>query len=109
MDITPAFALGHAHILVRQSDSGDRMVIPFNLGCVILFPTLWANWSVDMTYTGWSLGCFGDRRLDKGGRRCSKPWYCVRACACAGWAVVGARKRFVSADTWRIARLRSDA
>src|SRR5258707_7474699 len=89
--LVPAFALGHAHIWVRQNDSAGLLRLPFGLICVILFPTLWTNRSVEMTYAGWSLGCFGDRRLDKGGRRCSKLWCCARVYACAGLAAGNGR------------------
>ena len=33
----------------------------------------------------WSLGRFGDRRLDKGGRRSSNAWLRARMSACGGW------------------------
>ena len=32
----------------------------------------------------YSVGRFGDRRLDKGGRLCSRAWSCARARACGG-------------------------
>jgi hypothetical protein len=40
----------------------------------------------------WSLGSFGDLRLDKGGARFSNGWSRARRCACAGWVVVVAVK-----------------
>ena len=36
----------------------------------------------------WSLGRFGDRRLDKGGRRLSNAWSWARMSACGGWQKV---------------------
>ena len=46
----------------------------------------------------WSLGRFGDCRLDKGGRRCSNAWSRARMSACGGWqkasAAGGAVQRF---------------
>jgi hypothetical protein len=38
----------------------------------------------------WSLGSFGDLRLDKGGVRSSNGWSCARRCVCAGWAAIAA-------------------
>src|SRR5882762_2593591 len=35
----------------------------------------------------WSLGSFGDLRLDKGGARSSNGWSRARRYACAGWVV----------------------
>jgi hypothetical protein len=35
----------------------------------------------------WSLGSFGDMRLDQGGARSSNGWSRARRCACAGWGV----------------------
>ena len=35
----------------------------------------------------WSLGSFGDVRLDKGGVRSSNGWLRARRYACAGWVV----------------------
>ncbi|RAI43877.1 GNAT family N-acetyltransferase [Rhodoplanes roseus] len=78
-----AYVLRHAQISVRRSDSGRREAIPLGAHRVILLATLRTNRSVAMEWTGWSLGRFGDRRLDKGGRRCSPALSRMPASACA--------------------------
>src|SRR6516165_5104644 len=104
-------ALGDAHILgrlgtvVRQSDSGGHFRVPFTVSRMILDVTLWSSRGVAMslqklTDLGLSLGRFGDRRLDKRGRRCSDAWSCVRACACGDWRAGGGRRRSASGDFW---------
>jgi len=103
--------LGDAHILgrlgtvVRQSDSGGHFRVPFTVSRMILDVTLWSSRGVAMslqklTDLGLSLGRFGDRRLDKRGRRCSDAWSCVRACACGDWRAGGGRRRSASGDFW---------
>jgi len=39
----------------------------------------------------WSVGRFGDRRLDKGGLRCWNVWLRAPRYACASWPVDAAR------------------
>src|SRR5271154_1050199 len=55
---------------------------------------------VAMSLQNLSLGRFGDRRLDKRGRRCSDEWSRVRACACGDWHAGGARRKSASDDFW---------
>ena len=69
--------------LVRQNDSVERFGLPQGWRRVILCRTLWIFRSVAMLHNG-SLGRFGDRRLDKGGRRCSNAWSRAKAPASAG-------------------------
>ena len=38
----------------------------------------------------WSLGSFGDLRLDKGGVRSSNGWSRAKQSVCAGWAGIAA-------------------
>src|SRR5215217_6411393 len=53
---------------------------------MILFVALWLSWSVEMlSDLAWCVGRFGDRRLEKGGRRCSNAWSRARAYVCADW------------------------
>src|SRR5258708_19346894 len=52
-----------------------QFCVPFALSRVILDVTLWTIRSVVMAPRDLSLGRFGDRRLDKRGRRCSGAWH----------------------------------
>ena len=45
------------------------------------------------TWQDLSLGSFGDRRLDKGGRRFSKAWCCAKQFACASLPAATILKR----------------
>jgi hypothetical protein len=72
----PRERLGYLHICMCQIDSDRGRRIAFRrasrfAGC----------WLIRLARSGmcaqrsWPLGRFGDRRLDKGGRRCSVVWY----------------------------------
>src|ERR1700733_11809514 len=100
----PAVVLGDAPVLVRQNDSGRSLGIPFALSRMMMCPTLWSSRSVAMSLRSLSLGRFGDRRLDKRGRRCSDAWWCVRASACGDWRGGGGRNRLVLDGFWQIPR-----
>ena len=103
-DPLPVRTLGDAHVLVRQNDSGRSLGIPFALSRMMMCPTLWSSRSVAMSLRSLSLGRFGDRRLDKRGRRCSDAWWCVRASACGDWRGGGGRNRLVLDGFWQIPR-----
>lgn len=99
----PTVKLGDAHILVRQNDSGGIFSILLTLSRVILDVTLWTTRGVAMRLSELHLGRFGDRRLDKRGRRCSGAWLRARVSVCAGWRVGGDRNWLVLDDFWPIA------
>src|SRR6202790_5622474 len=72
--------------LVRRIDSGLARGIPESGVRVISIATLRLGRGVDMlAQINWSLGRFGDRRLDKGGRRSSNAWSRAVMSACGGW------------------------
>src|SRR5215813_13316133 len=71
--------------LVRRIDSGARLRIPGSAIRVISMAALRVGWSAAMlSRVDWTLGRFGDRRLDKGGRRLSDAWSRARMSACGG-------------------------
>ena len=84
-DVVPANALGHAHIRcdgltqVRIAGFQNRMFGDFIVALRL------CGGAAMLSRIDWTLGRFGDRRLDKGGRPSSDAWSRARMSACGGF------------------------
>ena len=79
------------------------MRVPIGGFHVILWRTLWLFRSVGMSLDALMLGQFGDRRLDKRGRRCSAAWSWDRRHACVGSVAGSGAIKSALGAFWRTA------